>query len=80
MPKTKTMILQNNEGEEFFRHSHPDTRTNKQWVQFMNEKWGFNWGIGKRELKKIAKKKAAKKQVKKTGNKKAKITAKRKSK
>ena len=41
MPKTKTMILQNNEGEEFFRHSHPDKRTNKEWVQFMNEKWGF---------------------------------------
>lgn len=76
MARTKTMILQNNEGEEFFRHSHPDKRTNKEWVQFMNEKWGFTWGIGKRELKKIAKKKAAKK----TGKKKAKITTKRKSK
>lgn len=65
MARTKTMILQNNEGEEFFRHSHPDKRTNKEWVQFMNRKWGFTWGIGKRELKKLEEKIAKKKTVKK---------------
>lgn len=53
MAKTKTMILQNNEGEIFFRRDHPDKRTNKEWVRDMNKKWGFQWGIKKRDRKKL---------------------------
>jgi len=63
---SKLQLNHINEGEIFFRGQHPDKRTGKEWVKFMNNKFGLNWGIGKRELKKLAEKetKKTKKKVK----------------
>ena len=42
-------IWANNEGEEFIRRQHPDTRTARVWVKAMNKRWGTYWGIRKRD-------------------------------
>lgn len=40
-------------GEEmFFRGEHPDKRSGKEWVAYMNKKYpDLNWGIRKKDRK-----------------------------
>ena len=50
---SKVHLSHLNEGEIFFRGQHPDKRTGKQWVAFMNRRFPeLNWGIKKRDRKK----------------------------
>lgn len=66
MARTKTMILQNNEGELFFRGDHPDKRTGPQWVKAMNRKYPeLEWGMRVREKKEKRKKEERKQNRKK---------------
>lgn len=58
----QTLIIQTNEGEDFLRGEHPDTRSNRQWIQFMNKKFpDLQWGMKQREKKLLKKKLSVKK-------------------
>ena len=42
--KANVEFLKGLNGEEFFfRGQHPDKRTDKEWVAYMNKKYGFKW-------------------------------------
>ena len=46
MSKTKVAkVKQITAGSDsfFFRGEHPDKRSDKQWVAYMNKKYGFKW-------------------------------------
>jgi hypothetical protein len=39
----KVKLIQAGSDSMFFRGEHPDNRTDKQWVAYMNKKYGFKW-------------------------------------
>ncbi len=41
--KKERVVISAGNDSIFFRGEHPDKRTDKQWVSYMNKKYGFKW-------------------------------------